>query len=105
MKGEVMEINKLMNYILDEDLASFNRDNREPLRKIFPKAQEITRQQWEEVMEQDSIDFEPIKTIIGEGEYGNGVLIIFASKYVGNPHEEEIEFYLQYIYGYKGGLE
>lgn len=93
----------LMDYILNEDLASFDRGNREPFRKIFPKAQEITREQWEEVMEHASWDYEPIKTIIGDGEYGNGVLIIFAGK-PGWVDDKEIKFYLQYIYGYKGCL-
>lgn len=95
-----LQMDKLIDILIINAIGQYSRTNREPFKNIFPNAEMISKEKWLEYMENNSLDFEPIKASIASGEYGNCVLIIFADKC--EPCNNDL--YLQWTYQHKGCL-
>lgn len=86
-------------------MAEYRRNDREPFKKIFKEAIEITHEQWNQELEENSSDYHPIGSYIAAGDYGNSILIIFGSKYdFEEIPKSESSLYLQWTYQHKGNL-
>ncbi|MFL0194187.1 hypothetical protein ACJDU8_01075 [Clostridium sp. WILCCON 0269] len=98
-------LNQVWKSFNNKVLAEFSRNNPEPFKKVFKDAKEISHDMWISVMEDGALDYHPTKSYIGNGEYGNCILIIFEFKYKFQEiAENRRRLYLQWTYQYKGSL-
>lgn len=90
---------------INDLMAAYSRDNREPFKRVFKKALEISHEKWVLEMEEIASDYHPIGSYIASGEYGNSILIIFDSKYdLEVIPQDDRRLYLQWTYQHKGSL-
>lgn len=78
-------------------MAAYSREDREPFKRIFQNALEISHDKWISDVAEAPHDYEPRESYIARGEYGNCILIVFDSVY-------DKSLYLQWTYQYKGSL-
>ena len=75
----------------------------ESLSEIFPQALKLTYEEWTKEVESEH-DYEPIKSYISKGEYGNCIFIVFAVKEDWAHCYEDNKILFQWTYTLKGFL-